>query len=130
MSRVFLFNPNHYSVQYMVNGGRTPLVQPTGNDYTPNFISVSGLSTEAGSLYTPAQLVVPRVKHEDKLAGAGFLDGENTVIIEWVSSRITFTVEIPGVSSVSLLDDLILYIARTKVILLNARGNILKMFEI
>jgi hypothetical protein len=92
--------------------------------------TISGLSTEASSLYTPAQLVVPRVKHHDELTGAGFVDGENSVIIEWVSDRATLTLIIPGESHVSLLDDLILYLAKTKAILLNTRGYILKIFDI
>jgi hypothetical protein len=105
MSRVFLFNPNYCSVQYMVNGGRTPLVQPTGNDYTPNFISVKLQKYIETGIFCYGQNDFT-VFFQDEDEDDGRYHDE-------------YTIEIPHTS---LLDDIIIYSFRKMLLVMDTRG--------
>jgi hypothetical protein len=106
MSRIFLFNPNYCSVQYMVNGGRTPLVQPNRNDYTPRFISVKLQKYIETGIFCYGQndfIVIFRDEDEDNR-----------------KRHDTYTIEIPPIHS--LLDDLIIYSYRKMLLVMDTRG--------
>lgn len=93
--------------------------------------SIPGWSATAATLYTPAELKVPRTKYpaDDK---ATFAIGSNQVAALWDSFTGSTDVEIPDPkdSDVSLDDDLILFLTKNEAILLTTRGFVKNTFKV
>jgi hypothetical protein len=105
MSKVYIFNPSSSLVQYTVNGGRTPFVPAASSNFTPNFIAVQ--------------------RYEYVSTGAfGYGTNQFVTYFHDANSGEThdhhFTFEIMRICS--LLDDLIIYGYRTKLLLMNTSG--------
>jgi hypothetical protein len=87
---------------------------------------IAGWSTTATTKYTPSLLVVPRSKfpQDDK---ATFAVGDNDIRVPWDSFTGTTTITIPDPTkqSISLDDDLILFVTRNEAILMTTRGFVL-----
>jgi hypothetical protein len=105
MSKVYIFNPSGSLVQYTVNGGRTPFVPAASTDFTPNFIAVQRYAYVSNGAfgYGTNQLVTY------------FQDANSDE-----AHNHSFTFEIMQICS--LLDDLIIYGYRTKLLLMNTSG--------
>lgn len=108
--KAYCFNTHNEPLQLTVNGARAGSVPPWGG---------------AGP-YAPAALAVPRARHADGQPGAVFPNDRPTSLrLAWDSYGAMPVVNLAELSSVSLDDDLILFIAANQITVMNTRGLVL-----
>jgi hypothetical protein len=77
--------------------------------------------------YTPASLTVPRSKNPEPKS---FAIGNNRLSAVWNSFTGTATIKIPDPNEVSLMDDLLLFLAINEATMMSTRGYVIARFSV
>ena len=114
--RVCVFNCFNESINQISVGG-----------YAGGAIAAWGGSGAA--MYQPQSIALPRIKHGDARTGPQFAVGDNPCQVAWDSWLVTVNVTVPSPGSVSLDDDLLLYVFVNQSVLVSTRGMVLGTFS-
>lgn len=113
---------------YCFNAYNEPMNQLNVNGFvfgtaTP---AIGGWTSSGATIYTPAAVAVPRLKHGDGTT-AGFPNDQATPLrFNWDTYTVQTSIDLRNLPNVSLDDDLILYIAVNQMTLMQTRGFVLK----
>lgn len=109
---------------YCFNCYNEPISQLNVNGLSAG--GVSGWATSGAGIYTPASVAIARVRHGDGQSSPAFPNDQPTPLrIDWDSFTVQTTINLTNLPSISLEDDLILYIALNQATLITTRGFVL-----